>query len=187
MKHRTGKDFQTGGGKFLSEPGTYHLMIADVTENPVDKHGKLMSNAAFRATMSTMAGTVEGQEDKIVNLTWWHPTPGDDKADFDVKKIDRFLLATDLIKAGDKESQVEIDVKKAIGRHVVVRLQKPKDSEFLKMNYADIFHIDDPEAASCPKKESVLKLIPASHRKIGGKPAGPPKPGPAQDIASLDL
>ena len=185
MKHRTGKDFK-GGGKFLAEPGTYHMVILEMTETPTKRDGTLIQNAAFRATMSVLAGTVEGQDEKIYEATWFHPNSGSkDGGAFDTKKIDRFLLSTGLIEDGDKEADVELDLSKAIGRQVIIRLEK-RDEKYLQMQGADIFHVDDPDAKSCPKKESALKLMPENHRKIGAK-APPRPPAKQQNLDELDL
>jgi hypothetical protein len=189
MKHRTGKDFK-GGGKYLAEPGTYHMAILDVTETPTKRDGTLINNAAFRATMSVLSGTVTGQEEKIYEATWFDPRQdAKDGGAFDTKKIDRFLLATGLIHEADKESEMDINLAKAAGRQVLIRLEKrtSKDGkEYLQLQGADIFHIDDPDCKSCPKKESALSLIPASLRKIGNQP--PPKESPRQrNLADIDL
>jgi hypothetical protein len=184
MKHSTGKDFK-GGGKYLQEPGTYHMVVLEVTETPTKRDGTLITNAAFRATMSVLAGTVEGQEEKVYEATWFNPNQNSkDGGVFDTKKIDRFLLATDLIHERDKETEVDIDLTTAIGRQVVIRLEK--HGGYLQMQGADVFHVDDADCKSCPKKETALSLIPEKYRKVGAK-ARPRKETKRQNLEDIDL
>lgn len=173
MKHKTGGDFNTGG--FLSEPGTYHFCITDATESPTNKSGALIDNAAFRVTVEALGGTAAGQENKCCDLLFFHPKPTDkNEGAFARKKIDRFLLAVGLVGDDDKDREVDIDLAKCVGRQFVAKMEADEDNaRFLRVAFADIYHVDDPAVKAVPKNEAALKLIPASLRKIGSQPVKP--------------
>lgn len=170
MKHRTGGDFNTGG--FLNEPGTYHLCITDATEKPENKNGSLIDNAAFRVACEVMAGTVSGQENKSVDILFFHPKPTDkNEGAFARKKIDRFLLAVNLVSDEDKDKDLDVDIAKCVGRQFVAKLEhEDENAKFLRVAFADIYHVDDPAVKSIPKNADALKLIPSAMRKIGSQP-----------------
>lgn len=173
MKHRTGSDFQTGG--FLKEPGTYHFCIVDAVENPTNKDGALIDNAAFRIYAEALAGTAPGQENKQCDIIFFWPKPSDkNEGAFNRKKIDRFLLAIGLMQEEDKDKELDIDIGKAVGKQFIAKMELDEDNKFLRVSFADIYHVDDPAIKTVPKSESGLKLIHPSLRKIGEKPSGKP-------------
>ena len=71
MKFDAPETTDTGGGNWLKEPGTYHMMVADTKEEPVSKSGTGLD--AFQVTFQVLAGTVEGQEQKQCEVTFWNP------------------------------------------------------------------------------------------------------------------
>jgi hypothetical protein len=169
FQHQAGEDFSSGS--FLQEPGTYHLCVTEVQENPTNKGGSLIPNAAFRINCEVLAGTVGGQESKTTDLLFFHPKPGDKNGGaFARKKIDRFLLAVGLMDENAKGKNLDINLQQAIGRHFVVKLEMDDDNKFLQIAYSDIFHPDDPSVARIPKSEMAMGM-PGSWRKIGAKPA----------------
>lgn len=180
MKHRTGGDFNTGG--FLSEPGTYHVCVTDATESPTNKSGALIDNAAFRVAVEVLAGTVAGQEHKTQDLLFFHPKATDkNEGAFARKKIDRFLLAVGLVSDEDKDKDLDIDITKCVGRQFVVKLEHDEESQkFLRVAFADIFHVDDAAVKAVPKNEDALRLIPAAMRRIGNQPVKKEKPAKPQ-------
>lgn len=185
MKHRTGGDFNTGG--FLSEPGTYHLCVTDATENPTNKSGGLIDNAAFRVSCEVLSGTVAGQEHKTIDILFFHPKATDkNEGAFARKKIDRFLLAVSLVGDDDKDKDIDIDITKCVGRQFVAKLEQDEENaKFLRVAFADIYHVDDPAVKAVPKNEDALKLMPAALRKIGNQPAAA-KPGKAKAMRAAN-
>lgn len=176
-----GFDYETGGdlsngGQWLSEPGTYHLMITDVDEQPTNKDGALIDNAAFRVNFSVCDGTVPGQVDKAIDITFFRPKPTDkNEGAFAKKKIDRFLVAVGLL----TEQQVidkwkgKIELQESVGRQLVAKLDKEKeDSKFLSLSFADIFHVDDPAVATIPRSKDHLALIDPKLRRIASGSSG---------------
>ena len=64
--------------------------------------------------------------------------------------------------------EIDIDLTKAVGRNVIATLEEEKQDNgksFIRLSYADIFHIDDPRVAKFPRNERALSLIPAEHRR----------------------
>lgn len=176
MKHKTGGDFNTGG--FLQEPGTYHLCVTDITENPTNKQGQLIDNAAFRVSCEALGGTVAGQEHKTVDILFFHPKPSDkNEGAFARKKIDRFLLSVGLMTDEDKDKEIDIDLSQCVGRQFLAQLEQDEENQkFLRVSFSEIYHVDDPAKKTIPKNEAALRLIPASLRKIGAvaKPTSKP-------------
>jgi hypothetical protein len=183
--HTTGDSFE-GSGEWLKEPGSYHALVSDVNESPVDKEGRLREGVAFEATYAVMTGTVDGQRDKTLTDLFYEPRPSDtnEQQERARLKIDRFLLATSLIKPSDKGKDVTVELSEAAGRQIVFKAEKAKTGTYLR-TYSDIYHVDDPSVAAIPKDKDGLKLIPPERRWIGAnapKPAAKPsvaKPNPA--------
>jgi hypothetical protein len=184
VKYKTGGDFDTGGG-FLKAPGTFHFCITGVEENPTKKgkqnEGQLIDNAAFRVDLEVLAGTADGCVGKTCDIVFFHPKPSDkNEGAFAKKKIDRFLLAVNLVKEEDKEKELDIDLNLATGSQLVAKMELNEDGKHVGLAFADIFHVDDPAVAQVPKDAEALQLIAPSKRRIGSQPkkdkaAVPPK------------
>lgn len=197
MKWQSGDDYSSGGN-FLSEPGTYHLCITDIDENPTKRDGSLIDNAAFRVGLSVLDGTTEGQKEKTTDLTFFYPKPTDkDEGKFRRKQIDRFFLAAGLLAESDKGAEKEIDLSDAVGRQIVAKLEPSSNGKYLQLAFADVYHVDDPAVKDIPKSAVALRLVPSSQRKVGSQPskkAAPPvekqeayEYGQRLDVESLDL
>ena len=185
LRHNAGGDVSTGGN-WMSEPGIYHMLVVESTENPTRRDGSPISEAICRVTLSCLAGTVDGQRDKGFDLTFWHGKPGDEKNQaYATKRLDRFFLATGLMTRAEIEQKVskDIELADANGRQLVLELEERESAtgkKFLDLKFAEIYHVDDPAVASVPKDAAALKLISASLRWPGGKPAGGPASKPQQ-------
>lgn len=185
LRHNAGGDVSTGGN-WMSEPGIYHMLVVESTETPTKRDGSPISEAICRVTLSCLAGTVDGQRDKGFDLTFWHGKPGDEKSQaYATKRLDRFFLATGLMTRAEIEQKVskDIELADANGRQLVLELEERESAtgkKFLDLKFAEIYHVDDPAVASVPKDAAALKLISASLRWPGGKPAGGPASKPQQ-------
>lgn len=185
LRHNAGGDVSTGGN-WMSEPGIYHMLVVESTEQPTKRDGSPISEAICRVTLSCLAGTVDGQRDKGFDLTFWHGKPGDEKSQaYATKRLDRFFLATGLMTRAEIEQKVskDIELADANGRQLVLELEERESAtgkKFLDLKFAEIYHVDDPAVASVPKDAAALKLISASLRWPGGKPAGGPASKPQQ-------
>lgn len=187
------------GGAYLEKPGTYHLAVVNVDENPIDKQGSLLSG--FKIEASVLGGTTEGQQNRTVELMFWNPKPTDkNNGEMAKKKQARFVMAVGLLDGARKPGEkVTIDLQQAKGRQLVATLdhrddKKDSSKKYLDLHFADIWHVDDPEVKDVPKHLDALKLLPASLRRTNVKPTPASQTNnkqqtqtPALDVNSLDL
>src|SRR4051812_12309450 len=83
------------GGAFLKEPGTYHLAVIDVNEQPTTQGGQLIDG--FKVDFEVLAGP---QAKKQAEVTFWNPKLTDKNAgEMAKKKQGRFVMAASLIQA----------------------------------------------------------------------------------------
>lgn len=173
------------GGDLLKTPGIFHFIVQAIEESPVTNHqGQVIDGAAFRAECVVIGGTVDGMKNRIYRELFFEPKPQDTE-DQQVRarlKIDRFLLASSLIKESDKDKDVEIDLQHAVGRQVVMKLELKSDGKNLTA-WQDIYHVDDPAIAHAMKAEDSVKALALitnpDLRLIGGRPPVAPTPKPA--------
>lgn len=157
--------FDTGGA-FLSEPGTYHLAVMDVNEQPTSRDGKLLDG--FRVEAEVLGGP---QAKKQVELMFFNPKLTDkNNGEMAKKKQGRFVLATGVIQAAKPGEKVTVDLQLAKGRQFIATLaldDRGDDNakKFLQLHFADIWHVDDPTAAKCEFNQAAIKLIPANLRR----------------------
>lgn len=190
--YETGDDFDSGS-KFLEQPGEYHMVVEAMEEKPRKQDGELIANAWYAAKLKVLAGSSPGQEDKEHRVVFFKPNPDSkDGGDFARKKSDRFLLAVGLITPEDRGKKVSLDLQHAVMRQLLIKLDGRKDDRGrnqLDISFANIFHVDDPEAASYPRDGAAIALIPQELRRIGGKPAKAQEPkvnaAPKADFSSI--
>ena len=171
---------------FLRTPGTFHLAVLDVDENPKSKKEELLDG--FKVSLEVMAGPCKGQQ---TSITLFAPDlQGSDKAQrMAIRKRGFFVKAVqavpDTVKPGEK---VNVDLQLAVGRQFIATLafseKDGKPTTFLDFHYADIWHIDDPSAPPCERNQDAIKLLPkelrrdaatfakADSKPAGGKPSG---------------
>lgn len=187
MKWGTGDDMGSGNTR-VSKAGDYHMVIEDISEPAVKPDGSLIQNSLFGVTAKVFATNAAGQEDKEWRGVWFNPNlQAKDGGKFDRKKVDRFLLAVGLINPSDKGIEAEIDLGDAIGRQFLIRLEENQTKEgktVLQMKFADIYHVDDPEAADIPKSQEGLSMIPPELRRIAkaSRPGGPAAKATAKEV-----
>ena len=160
------------GGSFLDQPGTYHFSVTAMDEQPSGNDGKLIDG--FRVSCAVLAGTTAGQEKKEVDITFFNPKLSDkNNGEFAKKKQARFVLAVGLLDGPRKGGErVTIDLQQAVGRQFIATMEERtftkrdgSQGKSIDLHFADLWHVDDPEAAAYPKNEAALKLLPASLRK----------------------
>ena len=160
------------GGSFLDQPGTYHFSVTAMDEQPSGNDGKLIDG--FRVSCAVLAGTTNGQEKKEVDITFFNPKLSDkNNGEFAKKKQARFALAVGLLDGPRKGGErVTIDLQQAIGRQFIATMEERtftkrdgSQGKSIDLHFADLWHVDDPEAAAYPKNEAALKLLPTSLRK----------------------
>jgi len=175
IEFTTTKDSFDRGGNYLDAPGTYHVSVLDANDQPSSNEGKLIDG--WKVRVSVMAGTVPGQEKKEIDITFWNPNLNDDekKQAKTRGKQARFLEAVCLI---DRHSTgtAKIELAEANGRQMIVTLTRKQrkdaitgryvdEERGLQLNFADVFHVDDPDAAGFPKHAAAISLLPGNLRR----------------------
>ncbi len=184
-----------GGGNHLKTPGIHHLHIVSVDEQPVDKKGNAVDG--FRVEFSVLGGPKAGQQ---AGLTFWSPKASDpDQKNWDQFKRAAFAVAAGLTHESKGGQQVTVELSDCVDRQVVAELSfddrdadKPVSQKWLRLHYANIYHVDDPRASSCPKDAKALALLPKSQRRTAesfkaGKPNGQATSQPAGSVDVGDI
>lgn len=191
-----------GGGKWITKPGTYHLVVTATDEEPVNKKKELVDG--FVVDFQALEGTVKDadgkftEKDKTTSLTFYNPKITDkNEGLFARQKQMAFFVATGILTEDQLgKTGLSIDLEKARGRHVIATLEEQEGTDgrnYIRLSYSDIFHIDDPRAAGFPKNEKALSLIPPAHRrdpksfKANGNGDDAPKQQAAAATGSTDL
>lgn len=158
-----------GGGKFLTVPGTYHFQVKQVM-NGQGPGGNAVSG--FTASLVVLTGTDESQKDHEINLTFFNGRLTDkDQGNFARVKQGAFFIAANVMTPEQLGQRgLKIDLGKANGAQVIATLEvdehQSKDGKtFLRLSYANIFHIDDPRASGFPKLAGAIELIPQEYRR----------------------
>lgn len=150
---------------FLSQPGTYHCLITEVKENQGPKGNPI---DGFTLGLDILGGTVEGQEHKVFNLTLFNANlTGTEKGQkMSRQKQAALLIAANLVDPTRLGQRVSINLQSAAQQQIVCHLVKDERSEegYLQLNYADLWHVDDPRANGIQKNERALAMIPKDRR-----------------------
>jgi hypothetical protein len=168
------------GGAFLQEPGTYHFAVLATDENPQSKKGELLNG--FRVDAEVLAGQHKGKQ---IELMFFNPKPTDkNNGEMAKKKQWRFGMAVGLVggpaAVGEKKT---VELAHSVGRQFIATVahdnrETDAAKKFLQLNFADIWHIDDPAAPQCERNQEAIavltKLAPQLRRKPEsfGKPSG---------------
>lgn len=167
------------GGNQLLEPCIAHVIIVDVKDgvgpkgNPINGFTVEVDVLAAKPTRSDVSpADLVG---KKLNLTFWAPDmTKSEAAQSMTRRINtNFLLATNIITPDQLGKAFDIDPARANGHQFIVRLEKQQkkegdkyvDDKWLRIAFADIFHVDDPEVASAPKNVGALKHIQEQYRR----------------------
>lgn len=168
----TTDDF-SGGGNYLHEPGTYHLVVTNVLDGMSKKNKPI---EGFTVECDVLAGTVNGCAGKKVDLTFFPPNPSKSEV---AQRISRqqntaFFIATNVIDPSKLGQRVTIEPTNAAGHQLVVKLVRGQEQnevgewvdsdKFLRVEYANVWHVDDPDAKDVPKNKDALGMIAKEHR-----------------------
>jgi hypothetical protein len=153
-----------GSGNYLSEAGTYHLAINHVWEGTGPKGGVIQG---FSVGLQVLAGTVEDQEKKELNLTFFNPNLNHSEVAQRIRRQQQaaFLIASGLMAPADLGKRVSIDLNKAIGQQVIATFEENEYNGILRLRFSDIFHVDDPRAKNFPKDLDSIAMLPTEKRK----------------------
>ncbi len=153
-------------GDFVREPGTYHFAVLEVDEQPTSKAGQLLDG--FRADVEVLAGPFAKKQ---AELMFFKPKLTDKNGgEMAKRKQARFALATGIIPEAKPGERVTVDLSKAKGRQFIATLahradQNDPNKKYIDLNFADIWHVDDPSAPKCELNQQALGLLPKSLRK----------------------
>ena len=176
MEWQTGEDVSSGE-TFLTQPGRYHCVVADLSEPATKRDGTIIQGTLFGVTFAVAGGP---QDSKTVNVSFFGPSlQSKDNGAMARKKVDRFLFAAGLVDTSELGKAKKINLEDAIGRQVCVEFELDKDGKYLQLKYANIYHVDDPEASDIQKSNEFLNMIPADLRRPGMQRLGKQQPAPA--------
>jgi len=163
---------ERGGGNFIEEPGTYHVVVTDVNDEVMDSNNQLVEG--FEVVVQVLDGTTRDKSGKCTQLDrtskvrFRSPLPTDkNEGEFFRKRQMRFFIATGLLTPAQLgKSGLKIDLGAAKDAQLVMGFSKEEyqGKERINLSFYDIFHVDDPDAAGFPKCEKSLKLLPTSGR-----------------------
>lgn len=187
------------GGNFVDEPGTYHVHVVDVKDGQGPKGEPI---EGFTVSCEVLAGTVEGCANKVTDLTFFAPRLDAKESQILLTKRRNaaFCLATNLVDPSSLGSRKEVDVSEANTQQFIVSLERQMDKneetgkydvpgKFLRVRFADIWHVDDPDAKDYPKNQDALKMIDQKHRhgeEWFGFKESKKQPQPAAVASSVD-
>lgn len=151
---------------YLKEPGTYHMQVLDLQEG-LNHNGKVIDG--FSVTLGVLAGP---NETKTANCSFFNPKEGGSENGNRIskQKIANFAIATNLLdpNAAGTGKRVAINLLAALNQQIVVRFAMREGSdkkEHLDIEYASIFHVDDPDTEKVEKSAKHLSLLPPGCRK----------------------
>lgn len=185
-------DYEVGddlsGSTLLEEEGTYHMLVNDFNDRPLDKEGRLQESVEYDIHCEVLGGSVPHQEGKTYRLRFWRPKPDDTEKSkaFHQKQKDRFWMAVNAINGAEhKGKRVQIDEQWVVANSMqfVIKLEKTEKG-FLRMHFQDVWHVDDPECAGATKNEEALKEIPPQFRRIGSRKAPSQNPPPPAETGA---
>jgi len=164
MEWETGEDVSSGE-TFLSQPGRYHVVVQDLNEPATKRDGTIIQGTLFGVTFAVAEGP---QQDKTVSVSFFAPSlQSKDGGAMARKKVDRFLIAVSLVDPSETGKAKKIKLDEAIGRQCCVEFEHDKEGKYLQLKYANIYHVDDPEAANVDKSDEFLSMIPPHLRRPG--------------------
>jgi len=183
----------------LSKPGKYHVCITEVRTE--QKNGESIDG--FQIECDVMAGDHPEEAGSTLSLTLYNPS-GDNEASRRIAKQAQtaFFIATCQIDPNALGKPCKIDLADANGRQIIIDVDRQKkkeggklvDTKYMKVNYSNIYHVDDPEVAKVPKDMETIGLIPANQRRKpeyfafkAPKNAKPVKEEKKQDWKDVDL
>lgn len=185
MEYQTGDNFDAGGS--FKIPGRYHLIVDYAEENPTDRNGQPRPDVMYEVGFKIVGAANPAHVDKKIDQISFFAPKGTEKDGgvFIRKKSDRFLLAVNLLQPDDIGKSKSINLAQAAGQQLCAEFAL-SEKGYMQIAFANIYHVDDPEAADIPKNEKLLTIIDPSCRRVGQKPASA-STTPAAATAPINL
>jgi hypothetical protein len=166
----------SGGGNFLDQEGTYHVIVTEVKAGK-DRQDKVIDGNTYTLSVlggANAVGKATDQVGKTTQQTLRNPNlKHSDGGKFARKIVGSFYIATGLVDLSQLGKRVELNVEDTADRQFVVKLHKEpytdsktgQEKTALAISFSDIYHVDDPRVATVPKDTESIKLIPAALRR----------------------
>ena len=158
----TTEEMQDTGG-FLDVPGKYHFLVKVIKDGVMPNSDDLMNHPGLGLVLEVLHGPETG---KTCGLMLGDPDLSHkDRGAFAKKKQQAFLIAANVIAIKHLNgSEISYDEQAAKGAQIIAEVEQQKDQngdlkKFLDWRYANIWHVDDPRAASVEKDHEALKSI----------------------------
>lgn len=211
-------ELDNSGGNYLKKAGRYHLNVLDFFNGETYKKTVI---DGFSVTLEVLDGDqkkngVCTEKGKLYYHTFFNPNPGDTEDQVRRAKQAQaaFLIATNAIglehlaqiraiaaarASGEPLPKLSIDLSKCKAMQCTAYLSIYNDK--LRINFDNIWHVDDAAASDIPLDAGALSLLPANLRRtpeqlqqikdaFGPKKAGATngshKPAPAKSAVNLD-
>jgi hypothetical protein len=181
----------------VEEPGTYHVVVTEVEEEPRDKSGALLEG--FKVHFEVLDGTTRvnnvcSQRGFTHEHMFFTPRPSDSEGSIKWNRAKQaaILLATGLTSKEQLGKSVQVNLADMQQKQCVINLVRSnRDERYLEVAFANIYAVDDPKVAAVPKDVAALRLIgkeaaaapapttAAAPAKPATKPAARSTPNPA--------
>lgn len=159
--------------EYVNKPCQVHVLVKQIEEAPVDKDGKLLD--AIRVNGKVLGGTDDSQVGREFSIQIWNPRLSDnDGGAFRTKVHLRLAAALRLIPPPQPGQPININWEAARGRQCVIylKLETGKEGkEFLAINRAHIYDVNDPEVAHVPKDQAALMQFGVAPAAQSSQPA----------------
>lgn len=161
----TREEMDSTDSNFLSKPGTYHFAVMNADEQPTyrggDKKGQLMDG--FEIEAAVQAGPEKGKSHRffIRNPNLSHK----DQGAFCKAVRGRWLEAIAVVDPSQYGKTVTIELVNSsgnvlvMGRQFIATMKQEKSNngkEYLDLDGAKVWHIDDPNADKCERNQAAL-------------------------------
>ena len=147
--------------QFLDKPGTFHVLVLEVDENPVSGNGEVMH--AIRLRGRVLAGTDPTQVGRTVSALLTNPNMNHkDGGAFATKVHLRLAKAVAAISQAAPGQAVSVDWSLAKGKQCVIEFAWNKGTDGVErvgVKGGGIYHVGDPEVASIPKDAAALAMM----------------------------
>jgi len=168
------EELDTGsGGNFLKKAGTYHVCVTEISDGlaPKKKSGEQSIIDGFSVAVDVLDGTVKSEVGKVANITFFNgKLTSKDQGRFARAKQTAFLMACNVIDPSKRGQKIQVDLTKAVGQQLVINFEEDpeqtndKGEHYLRVAYANTYHVDDPRCEGIPKNAEALKMLPKNFR-----------------------
>lgn len=165
----TAEDMAGGGGDYLEKPGRYHMMVVHAEEN-----AKMGDNIVKGFMYELAVQAPKELAGQTVRVYFRNPdSTHKDGGKMARAKQSNALLAANVVTPSDLGKTKEVNAEDAKDNQLCIELalgepNSKTGKQYLDLNYANIFHVDDPRAKSYPKDSDILSLIPKEYRRDEG-------------------